>query len=83
MNGNDQAFPAEWFEQHKDNGQSHMKFAKGMTKREYFAVKLFSAIMGNPTTLANLERGDLDVALFALGQADSLIEKLSKTEPKQ
>lgn len=37
MNPNDPAFPAEWTEPDKA-GSTHMIWAKGLTKREYFAI---------------------------------------------
>lgn len=87
MNPNEPAFPAEWFDQDKDNGQSHMQFAMGMTKREHFACEAMKTIrmdevsfgsVGNPSEFPFKWHAEKCVAF-----ADAVLAELSQTEPKQ
>lgn len=71
MNPSDPAFPAEWVD--IASGSSHMQFAKGMTKREYFAAEAMKALIVKFGVDAGRQ-----IALYAAMQADDLIAELSK-----
>jgi len=76
----DPAFPAEWTE----NGNTHMVFAQGMTKREYFAAMAMQAITSsskgwkNKVTDIEVEMSPEKIAVLAIDLADELIAELSK-----
>jgi len=66
-NGSRNAFPT--------NGRM-FDAATGLTKREYFAIKILAGIVSNP----NLDKGSTDeiIAKCAVQTADALIEALNK-----
>jgi len=84
MNANDPAFPAEWFD--SDSGQTKMAYAKGMTKREYFAAMAMNGTLADGNLMATVDEKareaniptPIAISNFALQCADALIAELSK-----
>lgn len=74
------AFSAEWFD--SSSGQTQMQYAKGLTKREYFAAQAlpdlieWDAVMNkqSPDRAGNV--GNIASGCVAL--ADALIKELNK-----